>query len=710
MRPEPEGAPSGEATEDRRLRFGLYEMDLASGELWKAGRKVKLQKQPFKVLALLATHPRELLTREEIQKRAWDDGTYVDFEQALNFCIRQIRVTLGDQANTPRYVETLPRRGYRFIAPVEVVPGNGRPERAELPRIRPSTPDDAPDRPRLTLVRPAVARQRRTVQVTLAVLALALAATLGRLTVSPQAGQTDATFQRVTFRRGTVYSARFGPDGQIVYSAAWEGNAPVVYATSAARSGSRPLELATPGYVRLVGTSERGDLAFLSGAYGSRTLSRTRLVGGPVKRVLENVIAADWSRDGRHFAVARRVEKRLQVEFPVGTVLGHASHISHLRLAPDGMRVAFLEHPSRDDDRGSVVVLDREGGRKVVSPDWASLSGLAWSPDGREVWFTGTRVGADAALYAATLKGELRTLFPALGRLTIHDVAVDGRVLLTKDTARLEVRYGRQGLAHERDLSWLDLSAPVQLSRDGRHLLFFESGEGGGPGYSVFLRDVNQPLPVRLGTGRARSLSPDGRWVLTTPVAGANHMTVLPTGAGEDRVIRDPGFAAYGWARWLPDGKSFVFNARENSRGWRVYVRGLESGPARALTPEGVRADFDALSPDGTHLVAKCDGGFCLYALDGSAPRVLPGPGPEFSPIAWASPDTLYVRELRAQHARVHRMDLASGELRLWREFEPADKSGLVRVIPVLISGDGAAYVYGVHHVLSELYLVEGLS
>ena len=105
----------------RGLRFGPFEIDTESAELWKAGARVKLQLQPFRVLALLASQPGRLLTREEIQREVWSDGTYVDFEQALNFCIRQIRAALGDQATTPRYIATLPRRGYRFLGEVEVI-------------------------------------------------------------------------------------------------------------------------------------------------------------------------------------------------------------------------------------------------------------------------------------------------------------------------------------------------------------------------------------------------------------------------------------------------------------------------------------------------------------------------------------------------------------------------------------------------------------
>ncbi len=105
------------------LRFGPFSMDLRTLELRREGATVHLQQQPFKVLALLASHPGALVTRDEIRREVWGRDTFVDFDQSLNFCIKQIRTALGDQADTPRYVETLPRRGYRFLPAVEVLAG-----------------------------------------------------------------------------------------------------------------------------------------------------------------------------------------------------------------------------------------------------------------------------------------------------------------------------------------------------------------------------------------------------------------------------------------------------------------------------------------------------------------------------------------------------------------------------------------------------------
>src|ERR1700729_1219462 len=102
-----------------RLRFGVFELDLRAGELRKHGLRVRLQEQPFQVLAMLVEHPGEVVTREELQKRLWPADTFVDFDHGLNKAINKIREALGDSAESPRFVETVSRRGYRFLAEVK---------------------------------------------------------------------------------------------------------------------------------------------------------------------------------------------------------------------------------------------------------------------------------------------------------------------------------------------------------------------------------------------------------------------------------------------------------------------------------------------------------------------------------------------------------------------------------------------------------------
>src|SRR3954465_10651806 len=117
------GSPVTTETHHRpRLRFGTFEIDARTGELWREGVPVHLPPQPFKVLWLLASRAGDVVTREEIRQELWGQDTFVDFDGSLNFCINQIRKALRDSAESPRFVHTLPRRGYRFIASVEAVP------------------------------------------------------------------------------------------------------------------------------------------------------------------------------------------------------------------------------------------------------------------------------------------------------------------------------------------------------------------------------------------------------------------------------------------------------------------------------------------------------------------------------------------------------------------------------------------------------------
>ena len=107
-----------------RVAFGLFEADLHSGELWKAGYRIKLPRQPFRVLAALLAHPGDIITREELQHEIWGENTNVDFDQAIAAAINKVREALGDSAENPRFIQTLTKRGYRFIAPVSNAPSS----------------------------------------------------------------------------------------------------------------------------------------------------------------------------------------------------------------------------------------------------------------------------------------------------------------------------------------------------------------------------------------------------------------------------------------------------------------------------------------------------------------------------------------------------------------------------------------------------------
>ena len=152
---------------------------------------------------------------------------------------------------------------------------------------------------------------------------------------------------------------------------------------------------------------------------------------------------------------------------------------------------------------------------------------------------------------------------------------------LTRAGAFLIIR--RLAEKEDRDLSWLDLSAAADLSPDGDTLLFYESGEGGGPEYSIFLRKTDGSLPVRLGPGRANGLSPDGKWALSIPLLDPGRIDIMPTGPGEIRSLRNPGVKEYDSAGFLGDGHAIFYTERQANGQPRAYVQDLAGGSPRPV-------------------------------------------------------------------------------------------------------------------------------
>jgi DNA-binding winged helix-turn-helix (wHTH) protein len=672
------------------LRFGPFELDLKSSELRKSGVLIKVQHQPLKVLALLASRPGDLLTREEIQHEVWPDGVFVDFEQSLNFCIRHIRGVLNDSAVVPRYIETLPKRGYRWIAPVEVVR-----EEAVLRPVLLSRPASDPSAPTLAQERTQEEKARRW---PLGLAASLFAVTLlgaGALLLVRHEAKVPA-FHRLTYRRGSISSGRFTPDGQIIFAAAWEGQPTALFTASAANGSWRRLDVSGR---RVVSSLRSGEFSFLE----KSTLSRAPLSGGPPKPIADGIVDADGSLDGSNFVVVRGMSSRTHIEWPLGHVLADASWPTHLRLSPRGDRIAFLEHPTPGDDRGSVVTIDRGGQRTELSSDWGSLEGLAWSPKGDEVWFTAARTGADCSLWAVSLSRHERLVLSTMGRLVIEDITPDGRVLLQRQTMRGETRVGRAGEA-EKDLSWLDLSTLADLSPDGGSIVFGESGEGGGPDYEIYLRKTDGSTPIRLGHGQAMALSPDGKWVISVPIKKPDQLDLLPTGPGEGRTLKDSHIEQYFLASWFPDGQSLLVNGFSHGKG-RAYIQPLV-GPARPVTPEGTFALMGGVSPDGKTFLAYVEK-LLIFPVGGGEPRTPPGKGGTL--IGWKDPGTIYVSGEKAPSARVEELNLASGHREFVRELVPPDMAGVLALTRIRMTPDGKTWAYSYARVLADLYIVDNL-
>src|SRR5439155_19897745 len=244
-------------------------------------------------------------------------------------------------------------------------------------------------------------------------------------------------FKRVTFRSGTILYSRFAPDGQtIFYGARWAGAPPSVFSVRTDSPESRDLGF---GASEILSASSTGQLAILQQPRftgylrESGTLAQVAIAGGAPRQILEDVEAADWSPDGKQLAVVRTLEGRCRLEYPIGkTIYTTVGWISHPRFSSRGDRIAFVDHPFVNDDRGSVATIAVSGSAKqTLTQEWNSVNGLAWRPDSQELWFA-----AEHEIYSVKLGTKPRLVATSAGWLWIHDIARDGRVLASQQIQR----------------------------------------------------------------------------------------------------------------------------------------------------------------------------------------------------------------------------------------------------------------------------------
>jgi eukaryotic-like serine/threonine-protein kinase len=529
----------------------------------------------------------------------------------------------------------------------------------------------------------------------------------------------NITYHPLTFRRGTLFGARFASDGQtVVYAAAWDGNPSRLYMTRPDSPESRPMEL-TGGNVLAVSPS--GEMAvslncvsfYVANCGG--TLARMPLSGGGPRAVLDRVSSADWSPDGKELAVVHEAEGHRRVEFPVGNVIYDTTEgISSLRVSPDGGMISMVVHPAYQNDQGSVLILDLLGKKKAISGPWNSVEGMAWSPNGKEVWFAASVPSGAWAdeLHALSADGKQRLLLRLPGITRMLDVSRDGRVLISKESWRSALFFRGPADAAERDISWLDFSNVNGISSDGSLVVFNESGEAPGPSIDAFLRKTDGSPAVRLGAGTLVALSPDQKWVLTT-TDSPNRLQILPTGVGETKTLSEDELNDFADPGWFPDSKRVVFAGRQSGKRWRIYAQDATGGKPVSLTPEISAPEAyqtGPLSPDGTFVWARdFEEKAWLYPVDGSAPRELPITKDD----VWANwgPDSgsCYVFRKNGESLKVYRVNLKNGERQLAKQVVAADRIGGTSFLGMRITPDGRSYAYSNQTSLSQLFLVTGL-
>jgi DNA-binding SARP family transcriptional activator/Tol biopolymer transport system component len=488
---------------------------------------------------------------------------------------------------------------------------------------------------------------------------------------------TVPSYHRLTFQRGIIHEARFSPGARtVIYRAAWNGEKTETFSTLIERPESYSLAQAS----------------------------------------------AESVSDSSEFKVFVDAKKCSRLQSPSGAILYETrGWIGNPRVSPDKSRIAFIDHPTLNDERGSVVMINTKSGEKsVLSREWTSAHGLAWSATGEEIWFTASETGHQRALYAVTLGGHGRIIERIAGNLTLHDISSKGEMLVSRDTTQIEMACIETETSIERNLSWLDSSLVCDISSDGRMILFTEAGEGGGESYGVYVRrDIFCSEPAqRIGDGAALALSPDKKYALVKSANDSGRLVLLPIEKGETaRVLSSSNINYQEPACWSPDdggkGDRIIIAGDESERGSQLRIRFLEGDKEEVITSltKGAKiASPHAVSPDGKWIaIFAPDETVCLYRTKDGTRREVEGLNKGDVPVRWSADGKHLFFQRGRMPLEIHRLNLKTKQAALWKRLQPTDAAGVTEILRVLVTPDEKLCVYSFKRELSELYLVQGL-
>jgi eukaryotic-like serine/threonine-protein kinase len=548
----------------------------------------------------------------------------------------------------------------------------------------------------------------------LAVLAGALLAIPAMLyVIGRQRPVTDITrldFTQLTFERaGFMDNARFSPDGSsVLYSASWGGRPFEVYETRPGFVVSRSLGL---GATHLLSVSSAGELAVSVGD----GVAEVPMTGGAPRRLFPaDVGDAQWQPGGTTLAIVRVEGGRQRLEMPPGRVLYETPaatdkasfRVQPLRWSPDGRYLAVWEGVAGE----RVVVVDTTGRAMARADVSGRCWGMAWSADGRELWYSVSRDGVATEFRALTPGGRGRIVARFQGIMVLWDISRDGRALIGRYVSRTGISGNVGSRAEGRELGWYDYSAPGDISDDGRTLLFSAGGLFGGEFKATCIRGMDGSPPVKLGDGFAMGLSPDGQWALALQLGETPRLVLLPTGAGNPVVLPRHFVDKYREACWMPDGTHILFNGAEAGHEVRTYIQDTQGGAPRPITPAGVVANVGPrqVSPDGRRILYVAGRQYHLKAVEAESGRAFAGVLRGEMVVGWAADGNhLYVAQ---QDTSIHMslLDVRTGDREPWKNIDIGDRAGWM-LDKVMVTSSGDALAVGYIRGASDLYLVTGL-
>ena len=522
-------------------------------------------------------------------------------------------------------------------------------------------------------------------------------------------------FLRLTYQQGMVTQARFAKDGAtIVYSGQWGNESLKVYAVRTEFPQSTKLDLPT---ATLLALSPNGDIEVaLAPKYHNNffegTLAQAQISGGAPREQMKNVIAADYGPEGKTLALTRIVNQKTQLEYPAGKVIYTTSggYLDHVRVSPDGKRVAFLEHPVFDDDRGWVAVTDETGTRKQLTPEYATVQGLAWSKTGEELWYTAAASSTNRILRGVRLSGKVREILSVPLILRVQDIAPDGRVLLASERVQSEITGIDPATGKERKgLEWFNGTSVSDLSKDGKSILFFEWGGSAGELYLVGYRKLDGSAPVALGDGGAPVFSRDETIAAAPLFTRPPKVALYPIGPGESQQFGLGDLRSVYSITGFPDAKHLVLLASAPGEALRTYEMDLEGGKPQAVGPPGFQGW--AVTSDGKKLAGRnLAGEAVVFDKETQKMQTIPGISPDESIMRWSEDgQAVLVGASTPWQAEVYRVDVGTGKRSLLQKMELSEKAGSSVNLRIYYSERSKTYVYDSRRILSTLYVVEGL-
>jgi Tol biopolymer transport system component/DNA-binding winged helix-turn-helix (wHTH) protein len=627
---EPFGAPAPETPEV--FSFGLFEADLKAEELRKNGRRIRLQGQPFRVLAILLEHSGEIVTREHIQRRLWDENTTVDFDHSLGIAVNKLREALGDSADNPRFIETLARRGYRFIAPVTPVK-----------KIAAPAPVPAAVSPFDQASSPAKTHAERNDRGLVWILGLAAAVLLVLVLVWLRSS-ASAPAPRISLvvRNGHVLPNQFdvenfssmAVDGGHIYFSELEDGRPVLAQALTANGEVQDLRLPSEIVAPLI-CSLSPD--------GTRLIIRSHL--------------------------ARQSEQPLWI---VPTLGGQALRLGGLEAhdatwMPDGQHILYAAGNAlftvRDDGQENQHLIDLRG-----RAFW-----LRWSPDGQRLRFTvlDSESGAPSLWEYSSSSQHIHPLLDGLSRLTASccgSWTSDGRHYVFQSTQNgFTDIWSMQGKGADRN--------PVRLTNGPLEFQSPATGEGSN---SVFFTGIDYrremlvyssaarrflPLPNNLGSAALIDYSRDGQWVAW--LNAADNTLWRSRSDGSERLQLTSASIHVFSIKWSPDNRSLALMAREPGKPWAIYAIDAKGGNLRPVAEEG-RGEADPnWFADGNSIlfgrIPDIMGGDnqpkAIFTVDLHTHAItkIPGSDDLFSPRL--SPDERYIAALSPDQKRLMLFD-----------------------------------------------------